>query len=127
MADLTVQTLTMKNEGGSVGTAPNYQSWNDDDEFVNDGRTRLMIKGAASATGSVQVDAQVVCPWFSTLGASHSITTAGDLNGTGKRVILGPFPAARFNQTSGKAKIRASGTVTGVTIAVIKDPEDDGN
>jgi len=116
----------MEAEGGSVGTAPSYQSWSDGDEFVNNGKTRLVIKGAASATGQVQVDAQTACPWFPSVD-TDALTVVNALDGTGKRVVLGPFPSARFNQSTGKAKIRGVGTVTGVTIAVISDPVDDGN
>jgi len=126
MADLTVQTLTRGYQGTQPGTAPNYQSWTDDDTFDNNGKTRLLIKGAASATGSVIVSVQDSCPYF---GVSETpiTTTAGALNGTTKRVVLGPFPASWVNNSSGKAVLSSSGTVTNTTIAVIADPEDDGN
>jgi len=99
---LAEAAITMRTPAGGALT----------DTVTNDGTTMLRFVNTGSSHTCV-VEAQTTCSW----GATHDISviipaTTGD-------VWLGPFPTARFNDTTGALTITWGAVVTGVTFGAL--------
>lgn len=107
MADLTVQAVSLT---GAVITPVAAAAGGD--TFSNDGRTILRVVNGGASPITATVNSLVAC----NQGFDHdaAVTVAA-----GVTKDIGPFPVARFNNSSGKAAVTYS-DVTSVTVAAIR-------
>jgi len=110
MATLTVQDIVLG------GITPTYAAADvAGDAFPNDGRTFLHYKNTNAAARNVTVDSVRPCDQGTDHNQIQNVpATTGDK-------MLGPFPPARFNQTSGNVNVTYD-AVTNLTVAAIRLP-----
>jgi Zn-dependent protease with chaperone function len=102
---LTVQTITTSGITPALVFADALGN-----QFVNNGRTMLLVENIGGAPITVTVVSQVAC----NQGVTHSPTlTVAD----GATVEAGPWSPARFSDSRGYVQLEYS-SVTGVTVGV---------
>ena len=82
------------------------------DTVTNDGATMLNFVNTG-AEHICTVESQTACSF----GGTHDVTVT--VPATSGNVWLGPFPTARFNDTTGALTITWGAVVTGVTFAAL--------
>lgn len=115
-----------------TGTSTDFQAIDttEGNKFQNDGNVRLLFLGASGATGQVHVRTHKQCNYFGG-GSDNSayehdmVTTANALDSSSKEVVVGPIPPNIFNQGdyASMAWVTYSGTMTGVTCAVVSEEQ----
>ena len=115
MAVLSVQPVSLS------GLEANYaNAAGGGDQFVNDGNTFFHVKNGDASDKTVTFNAQptsVQTQQYGDLPVSDRAVTVT----AGEERFVGPFPAALFNNASGRVEVSYSG-VTDVTVAAIKLP-----
>lgn len=114
MADLTVQAP------GLTGAVPTFNTAAaGGDTFTNNGHTLIEVVNAhGSATRDVTIDARptsVDKDGFGNIAISDTVVTIA----ASSRKVIGPFPPARFNNTSEKVSLSYSDSAANITVAVI--------
>ena len=84
------------------------------DEFLNSGRTFLIVKNGGTAAINVTVNSQKPCNY----GFDHDIVVSV---AAGAEEWIGPFSRERFNDSNGKVQVSYS-DVTSVTVAIVELP-----
>lgn len=115
MATLTVQTVV------EAGIAPSYAAAATADEFVNPSDQSVFVhyKNTNAAARTITVlkqKASVAVPDYGALALSD---LAVNLPANTGDVMLGPFPAGKYNDGNGKVQLTLSANA-GVTVAVIR-------
>ena len=95
-----------------TGLEPSFASAADEDSFVNDGRTFLVVKNGSGSSIDVTVNSVVLCNY----GFDHDLTIAVP---AGEERWIGSFPVGRFNSSEGKVVVGYS-SITTVTAAAVK-------
>jgi len=109
MATLTVQQAVI------AGLTPSYgAAAGGGDQFANSGKAMIHVKNGGGGSINVTVDSQVAC----SQGSDHDAVVAV---GAGVESMIGPFPKARWNDSSDNVQITYSG-VSSVTIAIVELP-----
>lgn len=123
MADLTVTELSLSDVNGTTITASAAAAASGGDEFVNDGRTILLITSTDSGTPTITVSAQrdVSVPGYGYLDGVNHAVTLGAGNVTKVYQLLGPFAPAIYNDGDGRAQITYS-AVTNLSVQAIRLP-----
>lgn len=82
------------------------------DEFDNDGRTVLFVRGGTAPSGTVTI---------SSTPCSHgrSNEDVAQVVAADEEYLLGPFPPSQYNDANGKVQIATSPT-TDIELAAIK-------
>lgn len=116
MATLTQQTAVF------TGLSFTYDTASTADVFANDGRTVLVfLNGNASSRTLTLTGNAFSKPGFGDISAAdagETVTIPG--SGTnGGRMIVGPFPPDRFNNSSGQVSYTLD-VATGMTVAAVK-------
>lgn len=88
------------------------------DVFANDGKTYFVVNNGSGASINVTFTAQNTSVSKSGYG-NVSITDTVVAVDAGDETIIGPFPTARFNNTSGQVSVSYS-SATSVTVAAIR-------
>lgn len=83
------------------------------DDFVNDGRTVLIVKNTDASPKTVTVNSQTLC----SQGFDHDIAVI--VPATTGEAVIGSFPKGRFNDATGKVLVTYS-AVTSVTVAAVR-------
>lgn len=109
MATLTVQEAGFVGLDNIVFDAADAAG----DDFVNDGRTILIVKNTDAAPKTVTVNSQALC----SQGFDHDIAVI--VPDTTGESIIGTFPKGRFNDATGKVAVSYS-SVTGVSVAAVR-------
>ena len=113
MAEATLTPLVIIGSGVTQTlTAANSTSGQ---EFVNDGKTFLLVKNASSATVSVSIEVQET--WD---GGLISPTDPSYAVGDGVTKLFGPFSGELYNDSGGNVEIDYVGVVTSVSVAAIR-------
>ena len=102
-------SITESSAGGSGDKAPN-----------GDGKTVFLVNNGSASSIDVTVAEQMadrIDPNFGTLTKSDVVKSVA----AGAIAIIGPFPPAAFNDSSGDVNISYSATTT-VTVAALKLP-----
>ena len=107
MATLSVQSPTTSGIALSFGSAASGG-----DQFLNDGKSILLVKNGDSSAKTVTVAGQRTCNQGSTHNAAVSVAA-------GAQEAIGPFNPAFFNDPNGYVQVTYS-AVTSVTVAVVK-------
>ena len=83
------------------------------DEFPNDGRTILFIKGKTAPTGTVTI---------SSTPCSHgrSNEDVAQVVAADEEYMLGPFPPSQYNDANGMVQIATTVSQTDIDLAAIK-------
>jgi hypothetical protein len=115
MATLAVQDTLL------AGLAPTYASAALTDEFINptDESCFVHYKNTNAATRTVTVTKQrstVSVPGYGAVATADQVVTLAANTGDH---MLGPFPAALWNDANGKVQLAVS-AIAGVTVAVIR-------
>jgi hypothetical protein len=106
MATLTVQQVTTAGlertttAAGATG-----------DEFVNDGKTILVVEDTGTTAPTVTIDSQVECDQGFDHDASISVES-------GETRYIGPFPINRWNDENGKVQVTYSDETDVVVSAI---------
>lgn len=114
MATLTVQTVS--EDGLDLGA---MTAVNASDVFDNDGKTLLYVYNGSGGDITITIQANGV-------GASFSVPGYGTVEKADKTLtistthfgVLGPFPRAAYNDSSGQVTVTYSGTSSVVAEAV---------
>lgn len=85
------------------------------DTFANDGATFFVVKNAGA--GSVTVTFTVTATYIGLTVSNVAVAVTND----SKEYMIGPFPQAAFNNSSGVVSVAYSGVDT-VTVAAVKLP-----
>lgn len=85
------------------------------DTFVNDGATFFAVKNAGA--GEATVTFTVTATYIGLTISNVAVAVTND----SKEYLIGPFPQAAFNDSTGKVAVTYSG-VTSVTVAAVKLP-----
>jgi hypothetical protein len=122
MATLSVQNLALSGLQYSFASAASGG-----DVFANDGKTFVLITNGNASTRTATFDVPTANESVSVQGlgpvsiADTAITVPG--SGTnGGRIMVGPFPPSRFNNSSGQVSITYSDSAADLTIAVVRMP-----
>lgn len=108
MAILTLQTIDLAGlEDFTLASATGGG-----DEFVNDGRTILVVDNASGSPIVVTVDSKVLSDYGT--DEDNVVSVAA-----GSRAFIGPFQKDRFNGTGQLASISYDG-VTSLTVAALQ-------
>lgn len=108
MATLTVQDIN------HTGVEPTFVAVAaGGDQFANDGRIFVYFKNSNVATRTVTTNSQVDC----SQGFDHDIAVVIPVT-PGERMI-GPFPANRFNDSSGNLQLTYDADA-GLTVSVLR-------
>ena len=107
MATLSVQSPSTSGIALTFGSAASGG-----DQFLNDGKTVLIVKNGDSSAKTVTVAGQTNC----NQGTKHNSVVSV---AAGAEEIIGPFNPAFFNDANGYAQVTYS-AVTSVTVAVVK-------
>lgn len=105
-------TLAVQSSPGKAAAQIALTAASATDEFDNDGRTVLFIKGGIAPTGTVTV---------SSTPCSHgrSNEDVAQVVAAGLDYLMGPFPPAQYNDANGKIQIATSPT-TDIELAALK-------
>lgn len=115
MATLTVQTAVV------TGVQPTFNSAaGGGDVFANDGNTYAHFVNGSGGSITVTFDAVPTSVNKEGFGDITISDTAVAIP-AGEQRVIGPFPQARFNNSSGQVSMTYSG-VTSLTVATIKLP-----
>jgi len=106
MATLSVQTADR------TGVDLSYVAVASQDQFLNDGKTVIMVKNGGGSADVVTISGQKTCSH----GDAHNISKSVAM--TSGHTMLGPFPKDIYNDANGYVKVNHSFT-TSVTIAVV--------
>jgi len=106
MAEYSVQKVSLS------GVEITKEAVTSEDQFINDGRTCLVVYNGDSSDITVTIDSVVPCNY----GYDHDVVVTVP---AGKEIWVGPFPCGRFNDGNGKVTVSYSGT-TSVTAAAVK-------
>lgn len=110
MALLTTQQITP-----NTGIVPSYAAVAASDTFVPDADTFVFVKNTNAATRTVTVTAQTTAP-----GGLVITSPVGTVGATTGELMMGPFPANMYaNSSTGLATVTCSVT-TNVSIAVCR-------
>ncbi len=92
------------------------------DVFANDGKlTFIEILNASASTRTLTVAANDADkPGFGTIATPDTTVTIPGSGTNGGRCKVGPFPADRFNNSSGQVSLTYSDSAADLTIAAIK-------
>jgi len=121
MATLTVSEIALSDLDGLDITALAAAATSGGDEFVNDGRTILLISNEDSGTPTITVTAQKTAVISSPLGSaviSNKAVTMSAGNTTKQYHLLGSFSSA-YNDGNGKCQITYS-AVTSLKVVAIR-------
>lgn len=115
MATLTVQNVV------EAGLAPSYAAAAVADEFVNPSDESVFVhyKNTNAAARTITVlkqKASVPVPGYGAVPLSDLVVNLPANTGD---VMLGPFPAAKYNDGNGKVQLTLS-AATNVTVAVVR-------
>ena len=86
------------------------------DEFVNDGKTILIVKNQTASQTTMTITGVGVDNYGDVTNSTVTITGT---TAPGKWWIVGPFSTRHFNSTTGKCKVTWS-NVTSVTVAAVR-------
>ena len=106
MATLTVQQISTSGLEAAAAAAAGASG----DEFVNNGKTFILVTDTGTTAPTVTVASQVEC----SQGVTHDATIAVE---SGEARYIGPFPTDRYNDADGKVQVTYS-SETDVTIEV---------
>lgn len=115
MAALSIQNSTF------AGLAFTYASASTADSFVNDGKNTFLVflnSNASSRTLTLAAN-DADKPGFGTIATPDTVITLPGSGTNGGRQIVGPFPADRFNDSTGSVNYTLD-NATGMTVAAIK-------
>ena len=110
MAAYTVYPIAL------TGDSKAYVTPASGDTFANDGHTFLHVKNANVAACTVTIDSVRPCDQ----GTDHNIAVVVAAD-TGDEMI-GPFPVARFNDSSGNVTVTTYSVTSSVTVAAVRLP-----
>ena len=113
MATLTVNDTDLDGFTFTSGTTPYVACTAGGDQFLNTGDVYVHLKNTNAATRTATFNSQRLCDQ----GFDHD--QAVIVGATTGEAFVGPFPTARFNDTSGFVLITYS-AVTNLTIAVFR-------
>lgn len=115
MATLTVQTSTYNGISYTLGSASTA------DVFANDGRGTFLafVNGNASSRTLTIAANDAEKPGFGTIATPDTVITLPGSGTNGGRHMVGPFPADRFNNSSGQVSYTLD-DATGMTVAAIR-------
>lgn len=113
-ATLTVQTVTFAGLNYTTAAASTA------DNFPNDGRTFLLFTNANASARTLTLAANAATrPGFGTIATPSTVVTLPGSGTNGGLAVVGPFPAERFNDGTGKVNYTVD-AVTGLTVAAVK-------
>jgi len=111
-ANFSVQQMTI------TGITPTFNAANGGgDTFPNDGKTYVHVKNGSG--GSLTITFDAVSGFNDAAYGPITFTDTAVAIPAGEERIVGPFPPARFNNTSGRVAMTYSG-VTSLTVGVFR-------
>ena len=115
MATLTIQNCVFGGLNAVLGAASTA------DVFANDGKHTflLFVNGNASARTLTIAANDADKPGFGTIATPDTTVTLPGSGTNGGVAVVGPFPADRFNNSSGQVSYTLD-AATGMTVAAIK-------
>lgn len=115
MATLSVQNCVMEGLNPTMGSASTS------DTFANDGKLTflLFINGNASSRTLTIAANDADKQGFGPIATPDTVKTLPGSGTNGGVAVVGPFPADRFNNSSGAVTYTLD-TATGMTVAAIK-------
>lgn len=115
MATLTIQNASLS------GLAFTYESASTADVVPNDGRgTFLIFLNANASARTLTIAANDADkPGFGTIAVPDTVITLPGSATNGGRQIVGPFPADRFNNSSGQVSYTLD-NATGMSVAAVR-------
>ncbi len=116
MAILTVQRPVLSTSGTTVGFT---SATSIGDSFPNTGIEFVHVVNTASSPRTITFDSPGACTFGVSANAAHDIAMVvpGTTGAPNNRVMAGPFPRGRFNDTNGRVQITYDDP-SGVTLAV---------
>ncbi len=116
MATLTQQTALF------TGLSFTYDNASTADVFANDGKTILIFLNGNASSRTLTIAGNAFSkPGFGDISAADAgeVVTIPGSGTNGGRIIVGPFPTDRFNNSSGQVSYTID-NVTGLTVAAVK-------
>lgn len=114
-AVLTVQTSTFAGLNYTSATASTA------DSFANDGNTFLLFTNANASSRTLTVTANdTTRPGFGTIATPDTVVTLPGSGTNSGLAVVGPFPTARFNDTSSGKVSYTLDVATGMSVAVVR-------
>ena len=105
-------TLAVQSSPGKAAALLALTAASAADEFDNDGRTVLFIKGGVAPTGTVTVSSTPCSHGRSNEDVTQVVAATAEY-------LMGPFPPAQYNDANGKVQI-ATAPTTDIEFAAIK-------
>jgi hypothetical protein len=105
-------TLAVQSTPGKAAAAVTYTAASATDQFSNDGKTVLRIKGGTAPTGTVTVSSTPCSHGRSNEDIAQVVSADTDY-------LMGPFPPEQYNDANGMVQIATSPT-TDIELAAIK-------
>lgn len=120
-ATLTVQSMSLD---GLQYTSAAVAAASGGDSFSNDGRTFYLITNASAGTRTATFDAvaSLTKPGFGTVTITDTAVTVPGSGTNGGRVMIGPFPPDRFNNSVGHVSVTYSDSGANLTVVPVKMP-----
>jgi hypothetical protein len=116
MGTLSVQTSSFDGVNYSLASASTA------DVFANDGSTFLLFLNGNASSRTLTIAANDTDkPGFGPIATPDTVVTIPGSGTNGGRAIVGPFPADRFNNSSGQVSYTLS-DATSMQVAAIKLP-----
>jgi len=113
-ATLTVQTVTFAGLNYALGSAATA------DAVTNDGRTFLLFSNANASSRTLTIAANdATRPGFGSIATPDTTVTLPGSGTNGGVAVVGPFPAERFNDGTGKINYTLD-VATGMSVAAVK-------
>lgn len=91
------------------------------DSFPNSGVEYVeIVNGHATAPRTVTFDSPQACDFGLSANAAHdlAVVVPGVSGAPANRVVIGPFPVARYNDANGRVQVTYSDSAADLTVAV---------
>jgi hypothetical protein len=113
-ATLSVQTVTFAGLNYALGSATSA------DAVTNDGHTVLLFSNGNASSRTLTIAANTTSrPGFGSIATPSTVVTLPGSGTNGGVAIVGPFPADRFNDGTGKLNYTLD-VATGMSVAPVK-------